>query len=837
MIDRYLDFCWEHPKRLVAVVAGFTVLLSLLTFGRLDFDAKRDALFKATTQEVERQHDFERRFGSWRNLVLVVEGGSKTSRELAVQRLEELFKASPLVTELRAKVELPGLDRLGLYFLSVQDLQEIDKALADYGALLQHMVDDGWYGFLEFLHEEHNETKLDSKNRLRFAKIWEQAVNSRGSGALDSLFPKIELPERSYYQDGDRRHLVYIQSPDPLALNTEIKKSVLSLGFEGRVILTGQPLLQAEERRDTIRDATISTILAIVVVQLLLIRGFREMARPRLAFLSLFFGLLWSVAWAALAIGTLNIITINFVAITVGLGVDFSIHILARYAEECVGQADSRRAMASTLRTTGRENFVGAMATALAFWALVLTDFLAVQQLGVITGVGVPLCFLSVVTLLPPLLFWREQYLSSRGEAGSRHFEFKNPPRLLKFEQSLREHPRTALGLMSAAIFLLALYGSKVHFDYNLLNMHSAGSEAVIFEREGGFNSLAAFVVADSPAAARLLKEKLVALPSVSEVQTVAELLPEEIESKRILVGSIVNRVQLLSLPTFDPSLKPDWTRLQVLASDLKSDGERAAWLRSLQNSGPGPVEDIWKQMQRHLKSELTQLITRLGKQDPHLDLKEWKHQAPDVQRLSNLDGKTLLRVRSKGTLWDRKVLIEFLDEIETVTHDGVGPPYLIRNYLEQLRDSYFDAVGYAVLAIVVLLALHFRAIIPTLIALVPKVVGAVGMFAAMAAADIHLNPANCMALPLTLGIGLVFGIHAVHRCLESPDALLVQGATGKAIALSGWTTIVSFGTLMAANHPGIFSLGFVMASGVAANMLATYLLIPPLIVFFRDRL
>ena len=107
-------------------------------------------------------------------------------------------------------------------------------------------------------------------------------------------------------------------------------------------------------------------------------------------------------------------------------------------------------------------------------------------------------------------------------------------------------------------------------------------------------------------------------------------------------------------------------------------------------------------------------------------------------------------------------------------------------------------------------------------------------MFFAMALGGIELNPANCMALPLTLGIGLVFGIHAVHRCLEAPDALLVRGGTGKAIALSALTTIASFGTLMAASHPGIFSLGYVMATGVAANMLATFLLVPPLVVVFR---
>jgi len=833
VIASYLRLCWRSPRSLIGIVSGLTVLLCFFSFGKLDFESDREALFKASDVEIQKKSEFEERFGSWRDLVLVIDGGTAVQREALVQELVEQMARWPGVSDIRGHIELPRMESIGLYYLSPEELREVDQALADYGSLLDRMSRDGWYEFLAYIAERSSEQTPQSKGRERFARVWKQAVEGRGSGELDELFPHLDLPGIAYFTDGPDRHLISLHSDQPLKVQELVRESTVGQNFPGRLILTGQPLLQAEERRATIHDAISSTILAIVVVQLILIRGFRETARPKLAFLSLLFGLLWSVAWAAVSVGKLNIITINFLTIAVGLGIDFSIHILARYSEESATGVGSTLAMEQTLRTTGLENLVGALATALAFWALYLTDFLAVQQLGLITGVAVPLCFVSVVLTLPPLLFWREKSL------GAEEVEplTASGGWLEKVEMSLRARPKFWLGWMSVAMLGMLAVGSRVGFDYNLLNMQSAQSEAVRYEREGGFNSLAAFVVADSPGQARELKTRLEALPAVAEVQTVAEILPEQIEEKRELVASIVSRVGEISRPVFDPLSKPDWNRMQSLAEGLESGGKPTEWVTQLQDSGPGPVEDVWKQMQGHLKQELTFLVERLAAQDTGLDLSRWMEGSPALCRLANLDGATLLKIRARGSLWSREVLVDFLNQVEQVTERGVGPPFLIRNYLEQLRDSYFQAVRYAILAILFLLALHFRALTPTAVALVPKVAGAIGMFFAMEVAGIELNPANCMALPLTLGIGLVFGIHAVHRCLESPDALLIRGCTGKAITLSAVTTIASFGTLMTASHPGIFSLGFVMASGVAANMIATFLLVPPLVVLFRDRL
>lgn len=803
-----------------------TLLLALLTYPKVSFSADREALFRTTAKEKQQREEFQRRFGSWLDLIVVLDGGSSQERERNAIELGRQMRTQPaLFHDVRATLELPGLEHQGLYFLSKAELESIDRTLAQHRAVLARMAQEGWYGFLE-----SGDTRSKDDQQERFSEAWRRAVAGRGSGELSELFPHFVVPSRAFFTDGATRHLVFFRSEKPLEAQKAITEAELRLGYSGRVVVLGQPLLQAQEKAETVRDAGISTALSIVFVQLLLIHGFRETARPRLAFLSLLFGLLWSMAWAAISVGVLNIITINFLSITVGLGIDFSIHFLARYSEERE-RSEALEAMLATWRSTGFEIFVGALATSMAFFALLLTDFQAVKELGIITGVAIMLCFASVVVILPPLIFWHES------RQGFVPLNVATLPWVSDFEKRLRAYPRTALAIGFTAMVVFGLVGTRVNFDYNLLNLQSENFEAVIYERESGFSTLAAYIVADNTGEALRLKEELEKLPAVSTVKTVAELFPQDPEGKETLVASIVRRARALPLPDYDPEAEPNWDRLRKLTNGWDHRPERPDWVESLAHSGPGPVEAVWQQMQSHLFAELTTMLGYLREHQTGLRLSRWQAQFPDLLRYSNEDGKTVLRVQGKRSLWERESLEEFTHQVAGVTDRGIGPPFLIRSYLEQMRKSYYDAVQYAIVAIVLLLLAYFRALLPTFIALVPKVAGTLVMLGAMGLCGVEFNPANCMALPLTLGIGLVFGIHAVHRCLEQPDQLLVEGSTGKSISLAAWTDIVSFGTMLTASNPGIFSIGFVMAVGVGANLLATYTLVPPLVILFRARL
>ncbi len=806
-----------------------TLLLCLISFPRLGFSADRQALFRTTEEEQAQRADFQRRFGDWMDLIVVLDGASGAEREKAALTLGQMMGSSPeLFEDVRATLEMPGLAHQALYFLSLDELRAIDEALARHQGVMGKLSRDGWYGFLE-TREPLPSTPDEQQNR--FSEAWEKSVEGRGSGELSELFPHMEVPERAFFTDGPARHLVFFRSSQPLAAMEKLGEFESRLDYPGRLVMLGQPLLQAQEEAETVRDAALSTVLSILLVLLLLVHGFRELARPRLAFFGLTFALLWSTCWAALAVGKLNIITVNFLSITVGIGIDFSIHYLARYAEERESGRDALDAMTATWQSTGMEIFVGALATSMAFFALMLTDFQAVKELGLITGVAIMLCFLSVVLLLPALIVWHEE------RNGFSHLNVSSMPWLSVMERWLRTNPRKSLAAGLLVTVALGAFGTRTRFDYNLLNLQSDNFESVVYEKESGFSTLAAYLIAENAEEALEMKARLEKLPSVSRVTTVADLFPRQPEQKADLVRSIVKRVRSIPMPSFDPDEEPDWNRLQKLTAGWEGQSSSPKWVETLADSGPGPVEAVWRQMQAHLHEELQMMLSDMRGQRTEFRMAEWKASFPALLRYSNEDGKTLLRIQGKHSLWERDSLTEFVSEVQTVTDRGMGPPFLIRDYLEQMRKSYFDAVRYAIVAIVVLLVLYFRSGLRTFIALVPKVVGTVGMLGAMGICGVDFNPANCMALPLTLGIGLIFGIHAVHRCLEHPDELLVEGSTGKSISLAAWTDIVSFGTMLTAANPGIFSIGFVMAVGVGANLIATYLLVPPLVVLFRDRL
>jgi hypothetical protein len=116
------------------------------------------------------------------------------------------------------------------------------------------------------------------------------------------------------------------------------------------------------------------------------------------------------------------------------------------------------------------------------------------------------------------------------------------------------------------------------------------------------------------------------------------------------------------------------------------------------------------------------------------------------------------------------------------------------------------------------------------LLALLPTSMGALGVLGAMGAFGVSFNVVNFVALPICVGIGAVYGVHAVHRIREQNDCRLMSNSTGTSLVLSGATTLAGFGCLVLARHNGMASLGWVISVGVAINLFASLVLLPALV-------
>jgi predicted RND superfamily exporter protein len=200
------------------------------------------------------------------------------------------------------------------------------------------------------------------------------------------------------------------------------------------------------------------------------------------------------------------------------------------------------------------------------------------------------------------------------------------------------------------------------------------------------------------------------------------------------------------------------------------------------------------------------------------------------------VSGQYLVQVYPKKDVWQREHQKEFVGQLRTVEPDVTGTPVQLLEYTSLLKSSYQQAAGYALIAIAILVWIHFRRLDCVALALLPVTLGTLWMVAFMGIFEVPFNPANIMTLPLLIGVGVTNGIHILNRFAEEQKPSILARSTGKAVLVSGLTTIAGFGSLMIAQHRGISSLGFVMAVGTTTCMLAGITVLPALLNLLGER-
>jgi predicted RND superfamily exporter protein len=208
----------------------------------------------------------------------------------------------------------------------------------------------------------------------------------------------------------------------------------------------------------------------------------------------------------------------------------------------------------------------------------------------------------------------------------------------------------------------------------------------------------------------------------------------------------------------------------------------------------------------------------------------------PLKDRFIGRTGKFLLMVYPKEDVWIRENQKRFIEDVQKVYPDLTGTPVQLFHYTELLKASYEQAAKYSLIAITILVFLHFRSPVSVALALIPVGIGFLWLGGLMGFFDVQLNPANIMTLPLVIGIGVTNGIHILNRFAEEQTPGILARSTGKAVLVSGLTAIAGFGSLILAEHRGIRSLGYVMSTGLATCMIAGLTFLPALLNLLTRR-
>jgi hopanoid biosynthesis associated RND transporter like protein HpnN len=632
--------------------------------------------------------------------------------------------------------------------------------------------------------------------------------------------------------------------------------------------LTGLPVLETDEMVLADADSVRASWLALLGVAVLYFVVYRGLRYPLLTVASLVTGTVWALGWAAITVGHLNILSATFAVMLIGMG-DYGVLWVARYDEGRGRGRSVPEAMRHAAEHAGPSILTAAATTALAFFATMLVDFRAVAELGWIAGCGVLFCAASCLILLPAALTvverWRAGGVSPSSERKPGRSElvplggltplarpdtipFPAPP--AAWMPGLVGRPRLVLAIGAILLLGCAAFAGRLTYDHNLLHMQPRGLDSVAWEHKliekAAGATWDAMSLARSREEALALKARYEALPEVGRVVEVASLVPADQEAKLPAVRAIRDQLADLPPPGRAPSplgSSPPGTRAlagrvgELAAGDAELSAAAADLVRAF-DAVPGEAAARLREFDRRLGADLAADLHRLRavcRPDPitlddlPADLRE---------RYVGANGEFLVRAFARESLWDYGALGRFTAAAAAADPEATGKAFRTLEGLRQMKAGFERAGLYALAAIVLVLTLDFRRTREVLLGLFPLAVGAVLTLGVMGLCGVPLNPANMIALPLIVGVGVDNGVHVLHDYRNRPRGrpYALGAAVGRGVLVAGLTTVLGFGTLITARHRGMASLGLALTLGVTFCMIAALVWLPALLRLLDGR-
>ncbi|MDD5262986.1 MAG: MMPL family transporter [Methylacidiphilales bacterium] len=629
-----------------------------------------------------------------------------------------------------------------------------------------------------------------------------------------------------------------------------------------KIGMTGEFVLMDEELRQSTHDSIVAAFVAVVLLALLFFFSYHELVRPALAIYALIHAIFWSLGFTVLAVGHLNIISQAFVLMLLGLGIDFSIQVIGRYEEERASGLEVLPSLENTLQFTGVAILTSGGTTAAAFYTMCFNDFIGLAEMGIIAGTGILCCLFASLVLYPALIAVADRRMKKPFHARPQYGE-----RGRAVDQLLVSRPVRSLVLIGVGTVLLAWLGFGVKFDYNLLNLQNQKIEPVQLARHLGENPELPFmfgvIVAGNMDEAARMTTQLEALPTVASVSSPTKILPDNQEAKLKVMADIrreLNQLTISSAPSASVDLVKAKAGLATILQYSLMGQKEAEKMRQAKDKRIGQALRIFDRLLPALQKSVNSLnslsedeaVRRLNRYQ--LELIGSMQRQFDFLRSFNLEtpvtlddlppqalahyispnGKILLEINPKENVMEQAANERFVADLRKVSPQATGTPVQNYTYITVLKDSYVNAAVLALLAIVVMVSIHFRHAGRVLLSLLPLGIGIIWTAGIMGLAGLQFNPANIITLPLVIGIGVAYGVYVVDRHEEEGRCSLFGSSTGKAILLSALATMIGFGSMMIGDYKGLVSLGLVMSIGIFCVFSASVLVLPQ-ILFLMD--
>ena len=869
-LDRWLPAWVEGVRRRATAIVVGSVAVTLaavaVTATSLRVETDQDALFDEGVLHRVVEAEYWRIFPVLHdNVVIVVDAETIEQARSGASALAARLDAQP---ELFHSVYRPTGDFFeehALLYMETDELQDFADRLARVQPYLASLAEDGSLRGLAMMLARGVRALRDGDVNAESLEPMFERVDAALAASIEGQAYRLSWAEviagGELAADAKRQLILAQPVPDFTRLNAAsasleaVRRISDELGLTEengvRVRMTGDVALAYEEMGLVEGQARAAGVASFVIVAALLLFGLRSMRVVGAALVSLVVGLALTGAFAAISIGHLNLISIAFAVLFIGLGIDFGVHLGMGYQESLARGADHAGALAESARKIGGSLVLCAITTAIGFYVFVPTDFAGVAELGLISGTGMLISLVCSFTVLPAVLSVgvREETASSAARRAQLRWAPGFPLR----------HPVPIVAVTAVLALGAVLVLPRAHFDQNPLRVRDPAAVSVqTFEElleQSRTSPWSLNAIRPDLESAEALARELRALPTVESAHTVRGFVPTDQGDKLEIIEEVA---MFLAPPPSQTPQPPDTAEIVAALEDFEKElrllartrpdaaglsksaaavrGSLASLLAELRAQSPEDAEATVRELEESLVGTLASQLDRIQRlvavDEITLDA------LPEglVERMVSADGQVRVRIFPAEDLMKKGALSRFIDSVRAVEPRVSGDALAVESAGREVVKALQQAFTAAVLAIAVLLFVIWRTVEDTAMVMAPMVLAGLFTGAGAVVLGIPFNFADVIVLPLLLGIGVDTSIHLVHRAriADPRDAELLQTSTANAVVLSALTTVASFGTLALASHRGMASLGQLLTLGVSLTVVCNLVVLPALLELRR---
>ncbi len=856
---RLFEAITKLPLRFPWILLSFFVLLCALS---LNYTIKNLGINNNTTELLSQELPFQKvrlkldqAFPlDAATIIAIVESDTPEETSLAAAYLEQdLQTKHNLFESVYIADDNPFFRQQGFLFLELDELEALSEKLVDAQPFIGHLSKNYHFaGFLDILSLALTESDRELTMPLDpLLSAFDQTVSATQENRHHYLSWQKMLTEDSFGKDQTRSlviakpHLDFsdlMPAEKPMDYLRALSEQMQSRFPGVRLSFTGEVALEHEEMESVNESMVISGIVSLSLVCSALWLGLRSVRLVFSTFIALIAGLVLTAGFAAVAIGHLNLISVAFAVLYIGLGVDFATHLCLRYQECRLHAMPTDAAISDSIHTVGPSLFLCALTTAIGFFAFIPTDFKGVSELGIISGVGMFIGLAISLLLLPALLkLMRFKPLSAKPATTLPNWLYQFP---FRHSRSIR---KIALLLAVASGFIL----TQLTFDSNPIHLRDPKAPSVVaFKKLLQSKTESPFIISaltDSLEDADKLAAKFSTLSSVHQAITLSNLVPEQ-QSEKLDTLDMLNIIMPAQLDQFDR----DYEKSDVKSALIQFN---QSLQQTLEQKPTSVSVELLEQLHRNIQAFID-----------HAD----KAEQPDSVYSQLETNVMILLPETMRLLRDGLTATEFaIDDIpETVKSHWISPNGIVRLlvlpkqdlndpghlkvFVNQVLDTYpqvfglpigdvtsgqavvdafIQAFSSALVFIIALLLIITRSIKSTLLMIVPLMLAALLTGAFNVLLNNPFNFANIIVLPLLLGMGVDSAIHIVHRLQHKQSQTnLLQSSSARGVFFSALTTLCSFTSLAFTSHLGIASMGLLLSVGITMTLTSSLIVLPALI-------